>query len=136
MQDLPRASITLGFLKPMTGLELAGIMQEIVAKHGSPTRLIMIRRYNDGDLLGIGMAERGYNDIRLVPSLDYPFFGCTEIVKELKIITHPWEEDSYKPRYSWGVRAVTEFAEELLRAYSDAVLNGFPVYVPSDEDAN
>lgn len=134
MQELPIATVTVRFARPVTGNQIAALVQQIANEGRS--RFVVDKRYYDGEVFQIGQSSGyPYDHIRVVPSLDgMPYFALTENYSEVKVTSHSWQGSVYAIGYSDSavVEAVKKFAARMYSMYTTALEGGFPQFDASN----
>lgn len=132
MSRLPKAVVTVQFEAPVTGLQLAALVQQAVQRE-SKGQFAFDKRYYDGDIMVFGQSSNlPYNNTRVVPSLNEDdFFRMNGAYYEVKVINSSWGgSDTIDYSDQQVVDAVKAFAAQLKQCYSQALHEGlFPEYV-------
>lgn len=128
--ELPLAVVTVRFEQPVTGIQLAALIQQIASRTST---FVVEYRYYDGHVMSFGhRSDYLSGHVRVTPSLDGPaFFSPEENYAEVKVTSHSWDESVHTIRYDNQavIDAVKRLATNLSAAYETALTDGFPRYV-------
>ena len=134
VKNLPTAVVTVRFAEPITGAQLAALVQKVAGE-----AFKVDKRYYDGDIFNFGQRTGyPYDHIRVVPALDgLGYFSAEGTYSEALVISSSWGGNVYAVGYptSSVVNAVKKFAEAINDAYGAALTEGFPEYTdPKSSD--
>ena len=135
----PVAAVTVSFNKqPITGMQLAALVQQMIGNLSYQYWYIEERYYHDREFVSFGQdADRTSHDrLRIVPSLDGPpFFAPDDKYSEVKVVSYLWPSSTgrfsisdEKYPHSMVIDGAKNFAHLLGEAYDIALANGFPEY--------
>lgn len=137
--EQPAAVVTVYFTQQVISARLiAGLVQQLVADDPY-AKFSQDERFYNGPILSFGQSGgRSGVDIRIVPSLDTPYFRIGDGYTQVEVTSHNWGMRSAgrAPSKKEIIAAVQEFADNLRAAYSSALThNDFPQYEePADNE--
>lgn len=129
-KDIPVAIATVCFDAPLTGQQIAGLVQQVVAKNSS--RFVVEERYHDGDLITLGQKSGyEYDHICVMTSYkDQPFFDLKKVYHDVKVTSYAWGGAAYGGSDDQlAIKTVKKFASDLAACYRLALDEGFPEFV-------